>query len=257
MTVRPRFALYRLSSCGGCQRALLDEVGAITALAELVDIVHWRPLGRAEAEGRVDIALVEGSVSDASTVQWLESLRARSGFLVSLGACATAGGPQALRPPEAAASWKEELYASPGYVPVAGWTDSVACHVPVDAEIEGCPVNGARVLDVIRDLLAGVAPRRQWNSVCLECKQRLAVCVTVAQGSACLGPVTQAGCGALCPGQGRGCYGCFGRSETMNGGAMRRCLLRAQGKDPGTHFDLFHTSESARPRIPEGWDAKR
>jgi len=254
---RARFGLYRLSSCGGCQWALFDEAEAVMELSRLVDIVHWRSLGPSAAEVPVDIALVEGSVSGPKAARWLQSLRARSGQLVSLGACATAGGPQALRPQDAALSWKAERCASPEYAPEIEWADSVAHHVRVDVEIDGCPVNSARVLRVVRDLLSGVAPRREWNSVCIECKRRLAVCVTVARGLPCLGPLTRAGCGALCPRQGRGCYGCFGRAETLNQAAMQVCLRQAGVEDPRAHFDLFHAAASANPQAAEGWDARR
>ena len=143
-------------------------------------------------------------------------MRAASGTLITLGACATAGGIQALRNFADVSEFLSIVYAHPAYVATLERSTPIAAHVTVDGQLRGCPIDRDQLLEVLAALLQGRPPRIPTYSVCVECKRRGLTCVAVANGSPCLGPVTQAGCGALCPSFTRGCYGCFGPKDTPN-----------------------------------------
>ena len=155
-------------------------------------------------------------------------MRAASRALVTIGACATAGGVQALRNFADVDEFVSAVYATPDYISTLETSTPISAHVPVEFELHGCPIDKRQLLEVITSFLHGRRPAIPSTSVCTECKRRGLVCVTVAHGTPCLGPVTHAGCGALCPSFNRGCYGCFGPMESPNTGALVR-LLRVRG----------------------------
>ncbi|HEX2707523.1 MAG TPA: hypothetical protein VHM66_05885 [Solirubrobacterales bacterium] len=213
---RPKLAVWKFASCDGCQLSLLDLEEELLMLAEEVEIAYFLEASRATVEGPYDLSIVEGSVTTAADAERIEEVRRVSRRLVTIGACATAGGIQALRNFADVAEFVAAVYPSPSYISTLETSTPIADHVRVDFELQGCPINKHQLLEVIAASLAQRAPAIPSYSVCIECKRRGNVCVTVAHGTPCLGPVTHAGCGALCPAHDRGCYGCFGPMETPN-----------------------------------------
>lgn len=216
MVAKPTLAVHKFASCDGCQLAFLNLGEDLLALAQLVDIVHFAEAGPVDLDVPVDIAFIEGSVSTPEHLERLRRIRVNSKFLITIGACATAGGVQALRNLANGREWFAGVYAKPEYVASLDTSTPIASHAKVDLELWGCPVNGRQVLAAVRALLFGVTPVEEHDKVCLECKRRNVVCVLVAKGIPCLGPVTLTGCGALCPSFGRDCYGCYGPAENAN-----------------------------------------
>ena len=218
MTVaaRPKLAVWKFSSCDGCQLSLLDCEDELLAIAEGVEIAYFPEATSGEIEGPYDVSLVEGSVTTAHDVERIHEVRDQSAVLITIGACATAGGIQALRNFADVREWIPLVYASPEFVSTLETSTPIADHVPVDLELRGCPISKAQLVETISALLNARRPRLPSTSVCMECKARGTPCVMVAHGTPCLGPVTQAGCGAICPAYGRGCYGCFGPMESPN-----------------------------------------
>jgi len=222
---KPSVAVHKFSSCDGCQLAFLNAGEDLLTLSGLVDIRHFLEAGLADEEAEVDIAFVEGSISTADEAERIRKVRAKSRLLVTLGACATAGGLQALRNlDERNEDWKQAIYAQPEFIRTLAHAEPVRAHVRVDFELWGCPVNGRQVLAAVRQLLFGVSPLDERDKVCMECKRQNAVCVMVAHGLPCMGPVTRTGCGALCPRFGRDCYACFGPAEQANTAALAQRL---------------------------------
>ncbi|HCO26528.1 MAG TPA: oxidoreductase, partial [Gimesia maris] len=207
---KPRLAVFKFASCDGCQLSLLDAEDQLLSVADALEIVYFPEATSRMEPGPYDIALIEGSVTTPHDATRIQQIRRDSHFLMTIGACATSGGIQALRNGADSAEFMRSVYASPGYIEVLEQSTPIADHVKVDFELRGCPINQYQLIEVIQSLLAGRTPRTPGHSVCLDCKRRGTVCVTVAQGIACLGPVTQSGCDALCPSYNRGCYGCFG-----------------------------------------------
>ncbi len=217
---RPRLAVWKFSSCDGCQLSLLDCEDDLLAIAERVEIAQFLEASRATAPGPYDLSLVEGSISTPEEIERIKAIRMQSRHLITLGACATAGGIQALRNLREFDQVLASVYAHPDYIDALATATPVSDHVEVDFELRGCPVNKGQLLEVLNAFLNGRPPNVSTYSQCIECKRSGTVCVMVAKGQPCLGPVTQAGCGNVCPACGRGCYGCFGPAEQANTGAL-------------------------------------
>lgn len=223
---RPKLAVWKFASCDGCQLSLLDCEDELLAVADAVEIAYFLEATRARVEGPYDLSLVEGSITTAQDAERIQQIRQSSHILVTIGACATAGGIQALRNFADVREYLSVVYARPDYIRTLATSTAIADHVPVDFELRGCPINKRQLLEVISAFLAGRRPVTPSHSVCVECKLAGNVCVMVAHGTPCLGPVTHAGCGALCPSYHRGCYGCYGPMETPNAQALANWLRK-------------------------------
>ena len=237
---KPKLAVWKFASCDGCQLTLLDCEDELLAVADRLDIAYFLEASSATAPGPYDLSLVEGSITTAEDVERIREIRRQSRFLVTIGACATAGGIQALRNFGDVEEFLSIVYATPSFIATLETSTPISEHVPVDFELRGCPIDRGQLLEVVTAYLVGRAPVIPSHSVCIECKQQQNVCVLVAHGTPCLGPATHAGCGALCPRYHRGCYGCFGPSETPNTEALARALA-AGGMDDDDLRRLFHT----------------
>lgn len=216
MAVRPRLAVFKFASCDGCQLTMLDCEDELLALGEKLNIVHFLEASNRTEPGPFDVVLVEGSITTPHDAERIRTIRQQAKFLITIGACATSGGIQALRNWADHAEFLRAVYASPQYIESLATSTAIADHVPVDFELRGCPIDKHQLLEVVRALLHGQKPRTPGHCVCLDCKRRGTVCIVVAQGTPCLGPVTQSGCGAICPAYDRGCYGCFGPARQLN-----------------------------------------
>jgi coenzyme F420-reducing hydrogenase gamma subunit len=216
---RPRLAVCKFASCDGCQLSILNLEDDLLALGQALDIAYFPEASSRMEAGPYDIVLIEGSITTAEDAHRIKLLRGYAKILVTIGACATAGGIQALRNWANAESFKRVVYPSPQHIQTLGASTPISNHVQVDFELWGCPIDKGQLLRVLTDLLAGVQPHLSADSVCLECKRRGNVCVLVAKGLPCLGPVTRVGCGAICPSMGRDCYGCFGPTDGALKGA--------------------------------------
>jgi coenzyme F420-reducing hydrogenase gamma subunit len=239
----PTLAVWKFASCDGCQLSLLDCEDELLAVAGRVRIAHFLEASRAVADGPYDVSLVEGSITTAHDLERIRRIREVSRTLVTIGACATAGGIQALRNYADVTEFASVVYARPEYIDTLATSTPIAAHVDVDYELPGCPVDRRQLLEVLGALLVGRKPNIPAHSVCFECKQRHNVCVVDAHGTPCLGPVTRAGCGALCPSVSRGCYGCFGPSESPNF-AAEAALLRTAGMSEDDARRAYRTFNS-------------
>jgi len=217
---KPTLAVWKFASCDGCQLSLLDCEDELLAVAGAVDIANFPEASRAVAKGPYDVSLVEGSITTPHDAERIHHIRRQSKILITIGACATAGGIQALRNFKNVKEFTSIVYARPDYITTLNKSTPITDHVFVDFELRGCPINKYQLVEVLSALLNGRKPNTPPHSVCLECKLRGTTCVMVAQGTPCLGPVTHAGCGAICPAYTRGCYGCFGPKETPNTSAL-------------------------------------
>jgi coenzyme F420-reducing hydrogenase gamma subunit len=245
---RPRLAVFKFASCDGCQLSLLDCEDELLAVAGAVEIGHFAEASSLLLEGPYDIALVEGSITTPHDAQRIREIRQQSRFLMTIGACATAGGIQALRNFADHAEFMRAVYASPEYIATLTTSTAIADHVPVDFELRGCPINRHQLLEVITALLHGKRPRTSSESVCPGCKRRGTVCIMVAQGIPCLGPVTQSGCGAICPAYDRGCYGCFGPAQQVHLQSLTSWLM-ANGTTPGEAANLLRSFNGYAPEF--------
>jgi sulfhydrogenase subunit delta len=231
---KPKLAVWKFSSCDGCQLSLLDCEDDLLAVADAVEIALFPEATSAVVKGPYDLSLVEGSITTPHDAKRIQQVRRQSKSLITIGACATAGGIQALRNFADIGEYVAAVYATPKYISTLATSTPIAAHVKVDFELNGCPINKTQLLEVLSAFLAGRRPAIASHSVCVECKLRGTACVMV-KGTPCLGPVTHAGCGAICPAYNRGCYGCFGPMDSPNTAA-----LAAQWKQLGASEQDIH-----------------
>ena len=250
---KPKLAVWKFASCDGCQLSLLDCEDELLALTGEIEIAQFAEASSAVVRGPYDLSLVEGSVTTPHDAERIREVRRVSGKLVTIGACATAGGIQALRNFASVEDFLSVVYASPEYVSTLETSTPISAHVNVDFELHGCPIDKRQLLEVISAFLAGRRPQISSASVCTECKRRGTVCVMVAHGTPCLGPVTHAGCGAICPSYNRGCYGCFGPMETPNTVSLTRQLrvLGMGDRAVDRVFRTFNVEAFERVRDPD------
>ncbi len=233
---RPRVGVVKFASCDGCQLTILDLEDRLLEIAERFEIVEFAEATSRRSSGPFDILLVEGSISTPNQVVEIARLRAEAGLLVTIGACATVGGIQALRTAAGHEAFRAAVYPVPAYVDSLATAQPVADFVQVDAELRGCPIDPGQLMELLTALMTGRRPQLPDQAVCLECKRRGIPCVVVSEGIPCLGPVTRTGCGAICPAFRRGCYGCFGPRESANAAGLARFLV--SGGPTGEHAGL-------------------
>jgi coenzyme F420-reducing hydrogenase gamma subunit len=215
-----------------------------------MQISHFTEMSSAVIDGPYDLSLVEGSITTPEDAERILVVRAQSRVLVTIGACATAGGIQGLRNFARSGEYARAVYAHPEYLSTLDTSTPISAHVAVDFELHGCPIDRKNLMEVITAFLVGRRPVIPTHSVCEECKRRGTVCLLVSDGTNCLGPVTRAGCGALCPSIGRGCFGCYGPAATVNTSSLgaRLATLGATEEDL---FRLFRTFNANAPGFKE------
>lgn len=248
---KPKIAVHKFSSCDGCQLSILNLEDELLELASAVDIAYFLEASSAPRPGPYDISLVEGSVSTPDEAERIQRIRRDSSLLIALGTCATAGGVQALRNFADKDEFATAVYPHPEYLETLDSSTPIADHVAVDMELWGCPVNKGQLLEVVAALLQKRRPTLPKTAVCAECKRNGTICVMVSNGLPCLGPVTQSGCGAICPAKGRGCYGCFGPLPEAQIEAIVP-VLKGHQRYPGEAARLFRTISGFAPAFARG-----
>jgi sulfhydrogenase subunit delta len=241
---KAKLAVWKFASCDGCQLSLLDCEDELLAVAGAIDIAYFPEATRGVMRGPYDVSLVEGSVTTPHDAERLHAVRRQSRTLITIGACATAGGIQALRNFKDVREFTQAVYASPEFINTLATSTPIKAHVNVDFELHGCPINKHQLLEVLMAFLNKRKPNTPAHSVCVECKLRGTACVLV-RGIPCLGPVTHAGCGAICPAYNRGCYGCFGPMETPNTVSLSRKLAECGMDERDLHrvYSTFNVGE--------------
>ena len=213
---KPKLAVYKFSSCDGCQLGILNLEDELLELVGVVEVAYFLEARRRMLEPPYAIGLVEGSISTEEEEERIHQIRRDCQFLVAIGACATSGGIQALRNWADVKEFASAVYPSPQYLKTLDTATPIAAHVFVDFELRGCPINPSQLLELVSAILIGRKPVIPAYSVCMVCKRLGIPCKLVSGKQPCLGPITQAGCGALCPRHNRACYGCFGPMEQSN-----------------------------------------
>lgn len=253
MASKPKLAIWKFASCDGCQLSLLDCEDELLAVADHITIANFPEASSDVLDGPYELSLVEGSITTQHDRDRIQAVRRQSKWLVTIGACATAGGIQALRNFTDVREFMDIVYARPDYISTLDKSTPISSHVKVDFELRGCPINKYQLLEVINAFLNERQPNVSPNSVCIECKQRGTACIMVAHGTPCMGPVTQAGCGAICPAYNRGCYGCYGPMETPNTASLAGGM-RDLGVSEQELQRMFRTYNAEAPSFREESD---
>jgi coenzyme F420-reducing hydrogenase gamma subunit len=250
MARKPKLAVWKFASCDGCQLSVLSCEDELLMLAERIEIAYFPEASSAVIKGPYDLSLVEGSITTPHDAERIRKIRGESRSLVTLGACATAGGIQALRNFRDVNEFTSIVYAKPEYISTLEKSTAIAAHVKVDFELRGCPIDKNQLMEVISGFLQRRVPSVPQHSVCLDCKRKGVVCVMVARGIPCMGPVTHTGCGVLCPSYTRGCYACFGPKENPNTESLAEWFVRL-GESRESVMRAFRTFNSDAPAFRE------
>lgn len=248
---KPKLAVWKFASCDGCQLSLLDCEDELLLIAGEVEIAYFPEASSRVVEGPYDLSLVEGSITTPEDAKRIHEVRKVSRYLVTIGACATAGGIQALRNFKDVKEFISIVYASPEYISTLEKSTPISAHVPVDFELQGCPINRVQLVEVISAFLNLRRPQIPAHSVCIECKIKGNVCVMVAHGTPCMGPVTHAGCNALCPSYLRGCYGCYGPKENPNTASLTHWWKHEMKVADASIVENFRNVNAAAPVFAE------
>ena len=246
---RPRIAVHKFSSCDGCQLSLLNLGPGLVDLCARVEFVHFAEMGPCNPDAEADIAIIEGSIATQSDIERIKAIRKQSKVLVSVGACATSGGIQALRNSNNDLSWLGSIYPDIEHVDSLSRSLPISEYVSVDYQLWGCPINSRQIVNLLNNLLSGVKPIDEKEKLCLECKRQQIVCTLVSQGACCMGPLTRSGCGALCPSVGRDCYGCYGAAENTNVAQLAQRFSELHKSTAGSTSDEEDIKRAVRNRL--------
>jgi sulfhydrogenase subunit delta len=221
--VKPKVAFFDFASCEGCQLTVVDALQTHLELVNAVEIVQFREAMTEKGED-YQIAFVEGSCTRKEDEARLLKIREQAAVVVALGACAHTGGVNALK------NLQPSLQDVREYVYGDKWqwyetypARPISEVIQVDASIPGCPIDRFEFLKVVKMVLLGKTPAIPDYPVCVECKLKENVCI-FDKGGTCLGPVTRAGCDAICPTYGDGCEGCRGPIPHPNVDALKDVL---------------------------------
>ncbi len=235
---KPRIGIFKYSCCAGCQFQLIFFQRHLLAMLGAVDIVYGRmETDRDEAQGPFDLALIEGAITESWQADELKRVRDCSKLLVPIGSCATNGGIPAIKNLTNERDIQGRVYDELSTIH-AMRAAPVHHYVRVDAMLRGCPAGERDLAELVSSLLLDRKPRVVDTAVCVECKARGNTCILVAEGKPCMGPVTNGGCGALCPSNHRACYACWGPLPNANGPALAREFER-MGVPPEQIVRLF------------------
>lgn len=246
----PKIAVYKLSSCAGCQLEILNLEPVLLDVLGVVDLRYFVMAKRENLSGPYDIGLVEGAVTCGEEIAKLKQARQDCRLLVAMGACACTGGLPAMKNGLREYEVEARVYTELGAIHSTK-AYGIDQYVPVDAYLRGCPINKDELVDLIKSALLGTSPVLRPHSVCGECKLAENVCRYTYYGEACLGPVTAAGCGAFCPAHGRACDGCRGPANDTNAAALARGFIEL-GLDRQAVQRRFTKFAPESPEFKEG-----
>jgi len=216
---KPRVAVYKFTGCAGCQMELLRLEDELLDIAEKIEFVYFMMAQNRDELECYDICFVEGSVSTPRELQEIKMIRAQTKTLIAFGDCAITGCVPSIKNWLPQSDVEKTVYKNTS--PIRSIKiNGIGEYVPVDLVLPGCPPHKNLILKAIESSLLGIKPDLRMHAVCMECKLRENVCILTSLGKLCMGPVTRAGCGAICPTYERECEGCYGPMSDANPSAL-------------------------------------
>ena len=219
MSEKPKVGIFKFTGCAGCQMEIFRMEDQFLNLLKLFDITYWKMAKRNNEEKGWDIALVEGGISTPWEIKEIKCIRKKTKFLVAFGDCAISGCIPSIR------NWIPQMESEELVYPDSSSICSTKLHgigeyVKTDAELKGCPPHRDTIIELLKSAILKIRPRLRKHPVCVECKFNDNPCLITSKKIPCMGPVTSAGCGAICPTLGRECEGCFGPMSNPNAAAL-------------------------------------
>ena len=233
---KPKIAVFAFTSCEGCSLMILNLEDEMLDLLGKVELVNFRE-AIDERRDDFDIAIIDGAITMEHEVHELKEIRARAKVLIAMGACAVQGGLYYLKnyhDPEFASKY---VYGDKAGCFVSLPVRPVSHYVSVDYNLYGCPMDKREFVEVVRSLMLVKKPNIPNYPICNECRMAENVCV-FDKGQYCFGPISRAGCGAICPAHGRGCCGCRGLVDKPFV-LSHRNILKERGMDVDEMLERF------------------
>lgn len=252
---KPKIAFFDFTGCEGCQLTVIDTLQTNPQLLDIVEVVQFREAMREKGQD-YDIAFIEGSYTRMADESRLKTIREQAKIVVTLGSCAHLGGVNAARNRRSSKEVHRIVYGPASKAQASHNALPILAIIPVEYIIPGCPIDRREFAQVLKALVQRQMPSLPEYPICMECKLQENVCL-VKRGIPCLGPVTRAGCGAICPTFGTGCEGCRGlvsepnlawlqsaskkfgvtepQAETAERLFLTNTLMEQEGKNYGQH----------------------
>ena len=235
---KPKVGIFKYSCCAGCEFQLIYFQKHVLEVLGAIDVIYCKMLrSGGKAEGPFDVALIEGAITEEWQASQLKRVREASRYLIPIGTCAVCGGVPAIKNTRDELDVEKDVYEDLSVIHSVK-SHPVDHYVKVDGYVRGCPMGERDCTELVVSLLMGKSPNFLEYCVCVECKLAGNICVLVAYNQPCMGPVTNAGCGALCPSRNRGCYGCWGPMKDANAGALAR-EFKIRGLSAGDIYRKF------------------
>ena len=247
---KPSVAVFKFSSDAGCQLEILNLENNLLDILELVDFTYFPMASRYYGPGPYDIGFVEGAVTSPEEIARIKHVRAQCKILVALGSCACFGGLPSIKNSLSQREVEEKVYPDTSVIHSIK-AMGIDQYVKVDAYLKGCPIDKNELVELIKGILLDIKPYLRPHSVCIECKLRENPCMFLGDGRVCMGPVTSAGCGAVCPSKNRPCEGCRGPANDPNASSLARTLLE-YGLSPREVELKFRKYAGETPPFREG-----
>ncbi|OIO46810.1 MAG: hypothetical protein AUJ28_01815 [Parcubacteria group bacterium CG1_02_37_51] len=225
---KPKIAIIGLTSCEGCEFALLDLGHDFLDFIKQVDLAEFRLLEEEFNHNTYyDLCFIEGSPITKANVELLKTARQKSKYLIALGNCAAMGGIHEIKNYHDKKKVKEYIYGKDSKVANPDIKE-IDNYVKVDFTIRGCPITGLEFLQIAYNLLRENRTKLIARPVCYECQKNGLTCL-LQKGEPCLGPIIQGGCNAICLKSKMPCQGCRG----LFAGAQVDTLIKKLNKDFG------------------------
>jgi len=212
---KPKVGIFDFACCEGCQLQIANMGEDVLAVLGSIDVLEWREVMSEKWGKKLDIAIIEGSITDPHAIKRIKQIRKKAKILIAYGSCATIGGVNGMKNNFDLNDIREYVYGDSYTFFPTETTKAVHQVVKVDYFVNGCPVYIPEFVAVLKAVLQGIPYYVPDYPVCVECKLNENVCMYDRKVT-CLGPVTKAGCNSWCINNGNICYGCRGMVSNPN-----------------------------------------
>jgi len=222
---KPKVGIFDFACCEGCQLQIANMGEDLLSVLGSINVMEWREVMSEKWGKNLDIAIIEGSITDPHAVERIKQIRKKSKTLIAYGSCATIGGVNCMKNNFSLDDIRKYVYGESYRFFPTDMTKAVHQVVKVDYFVNGCPVYIPEFVAVLKAVLQGIPYDVPDYPVCVECKLNENVCMYDKKVT-CLGPVTKAGCNSWCINNGNICYGCRGMVSNPNEKGARDVLAK-------------------------------
>lgn len=218
-------ALITFTSCFGCSFQFLNLREDLLRVFEKLDFIDFKLVKERNLERKYDLVFVEGGITRKKEIGEIKKIRKKAKLVVALGACACNGCVMTLKNYVKGAGNKVYGKDMRDSLPVKG----IDAYIKVDYYLRGCPFFHHELLSLVKSLLIEKPWKEKTYNVCMECRKRDNDCF-LDKGQLCMGPISRAGCNAICPTNEYQCVGCRGLADDKNLEKFLKVAVKITGK---------------------------